>query len=115
MQGGNNWNYKRIRRGKNDKRGSLSATLRQYIKNHINQPECFVQPLQKITSGMKSILLPTLSYFLTPQNIERKQEHRKLFKLVRRSSITPRQTGKEVVTVRAVLHSLKTTENKYVW
>ena len=60
-------------------------------------------PLQKITSGMKSIFLDTLSYLLTPQNIERKQGHRKLFKLVRHSILTPRQTGKEVVTVRAVL------------
>jgi len=74
-----------------------------------------VQPLQKIRKGLMAIFLATLPYLLTPQNIERKQTHRKLFKLGHSSSISVQFTLNIVVTVRHVLHVQTTTENNNVW
>ena len=72
-------------RGTMNVRGSLRATLSEYIKNHIKGSNCFVQPSLFDSSSIKFVkslyFWYTISLHLVQRKVERYRGHRKLFKL----------------------------------
>ena len=72
-------------RGSKYVRGSLCATPTEYIKNHINQSKCFVQPSVFDSSSIKFVkslyFWHTISLHLVQRKVGRNRGHRKLFKL----------------------------------
>ncbi len=90
-------------RGTRYKRGSLRATRSEYIKNHIKESNCFVQPhlfgTRHITSVKHLYFFSSIPLHLVHVKVERIRGHPKLFKLACVSITVYKNTTNNVVVM----------------